>query len=133
MNQYKTHEVSDDLLKIIDDFLDFFEKLKIDYWLGGGLFQCITLNKDPNRNCSLHDIDFHIWIKDKKKIDSNRKLLLAKGYKILQDLYRKTAFITDHGKRIEFPYLYPSERDKRLVYFLGHGKKNCPFMINQDI
>lgn len=115
--------------------LIFFEKISVDYWLGGGLLRCLEEKKykDINKKWKNHDIDFHVKMFNRPTIICNLDILASKGYTCVYNNYRKLAFCNKAGRRVEFPFLYPSKTDPRLVFFLGHGKKGAIHMKSEDI
>ncbi len=128
-------KIPGDLVESLRDFNDFFKKLKIKFWVGGGLLQKIHNHEcreiSNNWQNSLHDIDFFCMIKDKAKIESS-DFLAKKGYQRCGDYVYKTRYSLN-GKPLEIIYFQESSLDDDIIYYLGHGKKELWLTICKDL
>lgn len=123
----------EELKNIIKELTDLFNGIKADYWLGGGLFQCIKGKRweDIKKNFEQnkkggggHDIDFYIKNDDREKIIYNLKNLEDIDYKLNeQRFYFGKIALTKNSQPIDFLYLFSSSVDNRTVNFYGYGKK----------
>lgn len=125
-----------ELTNFLREFKDFFENLKISYWLGGGLLQKIheadhEAIKESWDGKNRHDIDFYCMQEHKENIEESN-FLVKKGYQKISHFYHKTAYQKD-GKSFEVVYLYYSECDPNVIYYLSHGKKELWETINQNL
>ena len=128
-----TKKFNPSMIKILEDFVDFFNDIKIDYWLGGGLLQCI-INKrfgEIRKNWAEHDIDFHILAEDRQIIDRNIANLRSKGYQY-EAFNNRILLNSKDGHRIELAILWPSH-DPRILFFCAFGKKSVPHMKRKEI
>lgn len=115
------------LVTILQKLVTVFETAKIDYWLGGGLYQLLEKKNFDSitLNWEKHDIDIHILEKDSDKVMDSLK----------ENGYPNPTFYTSHsgesikiafedsGILVETPFLFPSKHDGNVVYFISWGKK----------
>lgn len=95
----------------------FLEKEGIDYWLGRGLFRHFTLHKEFRNKLS--DIDFHVWVNDRPKVQQLLHKLREAGYRIKADWDYKANFTTPSKVDVEIVYLF---RDDEEVYHESKGR-----------
>ncbi len=118
-------KIPQDLIDSLGDFKEFFEELKIPYWLGGGLLQKIYEGNYSEIKGSWednkHDIDFYCMQEDKNNIEKSDSLI-QEGYQKISHFYHKTAY-QKNGKSFEIVYFHCSDCDPNIIYYLSHGKK----------
>jgi len=121
------------LFEIIKEVRDFFRSIKIDYWLGGGLFQRIKEKrfsdieknwKNIQSNNKGHDVDFYIMACDIEQLRSKLEVLLKKGYELNGNgwFFNKLAIIKNK-QPIDILFLFNSFIDNKVVCLYGYGKK----------
>jgi hypothetical protein len=121
----ENEELPQDLINLLNDFMDFFKHLDIDYWLGGGLLQKIYEGsyKDIENSWrdGKHDIDL-FCMKEKKDYIEASDFLIQRGYTKLGDFCHKTAYVKNN-KSSEIMYFNVSDCDPKIIYYLSWGKK----------
>lgn len=99
------------------------EKEGIDYWLGRGLFRHFTLHKEFGNKLS--DIDFHVWVDDRPKVQHLLDELKKVGCRINANRDYKANFTTPSGVDVEIVYLF---QDDKEAYHKSKGRYlKCSF------
>ena len=135
MIKIRKNNLPTDLITSLKDFKEFFEFLKVAFWLGGGLLQKIY-EKDyksikKSWEDSEHDIDF-FTIQENKNIIESSSFLKEKGYEKIGHFPYKTAY-QKNGKSFEIIYFYYSEWNEHIIYYLGYGKKEPWSIVTQNL